>query len=922
MRPSLPTILTKLTTSQRWIGGVTLMLLLFGMVWWLWLRPKALREVWDFIPSEPVCVLEVKPFTEAYDQVQRQPFWKVFQQIAPFQEIVSQVNYLHQMIQQEEELHHFFAEQPVFASIHLVSKEELAALLISPLKNPKQLEKFIFPFRINPEYSLTERYFEQFTIQEIRHQPSKQVFSYIMYDGYFIGSYAPLLMEDVLRNLSQGKRQYRFTRNADVAQQLPALKSGYVHLYLNPRKLPALLGLHSRGALEPFFKPLAQYAEASLFNFQAERYAFQLQGRSFSTQDNAEFLRLLDGQSPQPFLMREVVPNQTAVLYHFSFEDNALFFRQLVRYWQQQDPDFGSAQAKTQASYRMDFSAFYELIAKELGMAILQPSGQAAKTNVAILRVTKEAKMKELLERWAKEVARNQGASLETATYQGQTITRLDVPNFPAILLGNLFADFPTVYYTIFKGYLLMADSEPGIRRAITAIQERDVWRYSARRDLFKDRNATFRFFVQTSKIWEIIYRQASPAFQALMTQYAGELRFIDYLSLQTGRAGAHYDTKVTVQFQQKAPSRESNKYYKTLANQYFTRPLRTAPFTPEPYPQNIHKVLVQDMGNDLYLLSEKGNIVWKKNLGGALVTPLQSLDLLNNNQQQLFYLTRDRIGALDLQGNAIPGFPVFPPQKSKLETLAVFKVQPSNTWHWLVSNAEGALYLYNENRQLQKGWNPKTLDSPLGPAARYVYIDDQSYLLTIQENGRVSIFDLQGQYLQGFPLKLSGTISSPPWVQIGANLEQSNLTCLTEGGQLITINFKGEVQQIRKLIRLSDNSFFSLIPNQGMTDFVVGAQDAAHLRLYNPSGDLLFERDFEKDGTMDIQFFSFDDGLSFFAITNRAEERTYFLMPDGSPAAPPVESTLPIAISFTPIDNHMVIHRVYKTDVGSLQLN
>ncbi|NJK84551.1 MAG: hypothetical protein HC912_12930 [Saprospiraceae bacterium] len=45
-------------------------------------------------------------------------------------------------------------------------------------------------------------------------------------------------------------------------------------------------------------------------------------------------------------------------------------------------------------------------------------------------------------------------------------------------------------------------------------------------------------------------------------------------------------------------------------------------------------------------------------------------------------------------------------------------------------------------------------------------------------------------------------------------------------------------------------------------------------------------------------------------------------MTPDGSTAAPPVESTLPIAISFTPIHNHMVIHRVYKTDVGSLQLN
>ncbi|NJK84552.1 MAG: hypothetical protein HC912_12935 [Saprospiraceae bacterium] len=51
------------------------------------------------------------------------------------------------------------------------------------------------------------------------------------------------------------------------------------------------------------------------------------------------------------------------------------------------------------------------------------------------------------------------------------------------------------------------------------------------------------------------------------------------------------------------------------------------------------------------------------------------------------------------------------------------------------------------------------------------------------------------------------------------------------------------------------------------MTDFVVSAQDAAHLRLYNPSGDLLFERDFEKDGTIDVQFFSFDDGLSFLQL-------------------------------------------------------
>jgi hypothetical protein len=73
----------------------------------------------------------------------------------------------------------------------------------------------------------------------------------------------------------------------------------------------------------------------------------------------------------------------------------------------------------------------------------------------------------------------------------------------------------------------------------------------------------------------------------------------------------------------------------------------------------NQKEVIVQDVKNNLYLISNRGKVLWKKKLNGPVLGKIEQLDIYKNGRLQMAFATPKRIYLLDRNGNDVNPFPI-----------------------------------------------------------------------------------------------------------------------------------------------------------------------------------------------------------------------------------------------------------------------
>ncbi len=70
-------------------------------------------------------------------------------------------------------------------------------------------------------------------------------------------------------------------------------------------------------------------------------------------------------------------------------------------------------------------------------------------------------------------------------------------------------------------------------------------------------------------------------------------------------------------------------------------------------------EIIVQDVKNNLYLISNRGKVLWKKQLHGPVLGKIEQIDIYKNGRLQLAFSTTKHIYLLDRNGNDVSPFPI-----------------------------------------------------------------------------------------------------------------------------------------------------------------------------------------------------------------------------------------------------------------------
>ncbi|MBU3822662.1 ribonuclease HII [Flavobacteriaceae bacterium XHP0103] len=205
-------------------------------------------------------------------------------------------------------------------------------------------------------------------------------------------------------------------------------------------------------------------------------------------------------------------------------------------------------------------------------------------------------------------------------------------------------------------------------------------------------------------------------------------------------------------------------------------------------------EIVVQDIKNNLYLISNKGKILWKKQLEGPVLGNIEQIDIYKNGKLQLAFATPHRLYVIDRNGKDVDPFPG---KFNDLITqpLSVFDYDKNKNYRLLVTQGKNVL-MYDVNAKIVKGFVFKSANANIISQPQHIRIGRKDYLLFKTEN-KLYILDRTGR--TRVTPKTSLSFSNEP-----VFLYNNKFTTTTNIGDLLNIDPNGNVASVN--LNLTEN--------------------------------------------------------------------------------------------------------------------
>ncbi|MBD0833608.1 ribonuclease HII [Aestuariibaculum sediminum] len=154
-------------------------------------------------------------------------------------------------------------------------------------------------------------------------------------------------------------------------------------------------------------------------------------------------------------------------------------------------------------------------------------------------------------------------------------------------------------------------------------------------------------------------------------------------------------------------------------------------------------EIVVQDVKNNLYLISNKGKILWKKELQGPVLGTIEQIDIYSNGRLQLTFATPNRVYVIDRNGKDVRPFPMKFSDKIT-QPLAVFDYDKNKKYRLLVTQGKNVL-MYNDEAKIVKGFTFKSAKNTIITTPKHIRIGSKDYIV-IKTVDKLYILDRTGR--------------------------------------------------------------------------------------------------------------------------------------------------------------------------------
>lgn len=196
-------------------------------------------------------------------------------------------------------------------------------------------------------------------------------------------------------------------------------------------------------------------------------------------------------------------------------------------------------------------------------------------------------------------------------------------------------------------------------------------------------------------------------------------------------------------------------------------------------------EILVQDVANNLYLIDNKGKLLWKKGLDAPIKGAIHQVDIYRNGRLQYAFTIENQFLVVDRNGNKVNDFTLHF-KDGNLGPLAVFDYDGSRQYRFVITQGNEVFMIDNKGNRVKGFTFTKASQDIIGTPVHF-RIKNKDLLLFKLADGTLKILNRRGRER----IKTQGVKN------LSLNnlyLHQNKITTTTRQGELLQIDADGKV--------------------------------------------------------------------------------------------------------------------------------
>jgi hypothetical protein len=861
------------------------------------------------ISSDAVFVFESTRGDEFWERLSSAGFWDSMQEIPSVYEASRQVASLDSALQRYQPLGDILKDKVLTISLHPIGRNDFDFLFTLGVKNTDE-KAFIKYLESNlPELSqVNERIYAGVTIKEFQSLNLDRNFSFTWIGEVLVGSFTSFLVEESIRNAQNSSVSNFRSIYAPLFEALP-VSNGLGVLRLSSHGLARLiegLAQNSGTELEQLFSKNMLMANYEV-GFDSD--ALVLTGATLFPK-NTESI----SQSPTSLAIDGFLSNRVANWTTYNLVNG-----QAINFFQNQ----GFVEKSTvqgDIDKKLLQNGFMDRLSGQFILLNFESILNNPQDKVLLVKTEGLTNQLALLKNINPVMGGFELSQAPVDFFGEQEIFVLSIEEFPAHIFGGKFLGFSDTYVTGREDYLIFANSSKAMKLFLDDLSTGNLRKQGGTHSA----DAFAQVYIDIPLSWSTLVEQSSPAWKPFFQKYARALQSFQTLDLRLGAGNtANFSTVIRLAYKNQ-PSKQVIKQDVFLTEHQsvgFPAQLIYGPHQILNFNDKSPEFVVQDENNVLYLVTSDMEQVFAKALDGPIVSEIFQVDYLKNGKLQMLFATANQVHILDRLGNYIQGFPVNPTSE-RIVNLNLVDYNNDRDYRYFLATEEESLWLLDRSGQALEGWNPKKItgEAVVKPAHyRIAGVGDR--MIALSKKGDMYLFNRRGEAEIGSPLRLGESLHTSYALLERGNAKDTRLVTVTPGGEVVQVNFSGELTYRNQLEKEDKDTQFALINDQKFDRYIITSHSYSKLSVYDESYQLLFKKDIVSE-TLEIQYFSFGGDKSIVAVLDKDQEFLYLYSLSGELLnAMPISSSQKIRLIYAGGQNEYLIYTVSGNKLAEYRL-
>ncbi|WP_081210465.1 hypothetical protein [Salegentibacter sediminis] len=443
-------------------------------------------------------------------------------------------------------------------------------------------------------------------------------------------------------------------------------------------------------------------------------------------------------------------------------------------------PGFSSFGYDNFDQFQQNFSTYFQKEFSEVEIEILKNVSEIGQLNYPSENLLILNNIDVILAE--QNLARFSGESKE---YRSAKIYQFDNPELFAEHLNPLISPVDLNFYTILENFVIFSNSEEKLQNVISAFVNKNTL---AQQEHFQKafehlaKASNILLVANNELIKDLVKKRSSEEFGNKFSSLNFDKNKLSTIQLVADRNFSHIHGIF-----HKSEDKLVKKDTEQLLSIKLDEEILGEPVFFSNHNNNQKDIAVQDINNVLYLISNKGDIYWKKQLDGPILGGIKEVDILKNGKFQLAFATPNRLEVIARNANSVKPFPL----KFKdniTQPLALFDYDNNRNYRFLITqNRE--LHMYDSKGRSVGGFKFKSTASEVLFPPRHIRMGNKDYIVIAEESGKLNILSRQGR--QRVKVSENFNFSDNEWFQYDRNFISSN-----DPGELILVDENGKVSK------------------------------------------------------------------------------------------------------------------------------